>query len=346
MDLKLYMIIIAAVGLKTYSEESVKKIILAGADAIRYSFNYGTIEQNIEHIKDGIKIIDELNSSAKVIANLPSNKVRLVGSIKPREVNENDEITLCSASPEVNDEQIIQVDTKNLAQKVYVNQITTIDHGKIAIQIFEILNNDTIKAKVLNHGLIQATHGINLIKDAGEDKYLEKCKMILDKLGEAEPQLISIPFVNVNTNVKIKNLSKYEWKPKIMVRVEDREGVENLELICQDPFYDMILINRGELGVALPFERLGTLQKEMIGTIKKHKKQVIISSQIIEGTINNYIPMRSDILDLTNIVLDGADCIMLCHETALSTRPAYTLSVAKKIIIEVEKYKSQFYCKL
>ena len=69
------------------------------------------------------------------------------------------------------------------------------------------------------------------------------------------------------------------------------------------------------------------------------KKQIIISSQILEGSIHNYIPLRSDILDLTNIVLDGADGIMLCNETALSSRPAYTLSVAKKIIFEAEKYK-------
>ena len=61
------MFIIASVGLNNFFEEKIKKIILAGADALRYSFSYGPIENTIDRIKVGMKVIDELNSSAKII---------------------------------------------------------------------------------------------------------------------------------------------------------------------------------------------------------------------------------------------------------------------------------------
>ena len=334
------MFIIASVGLNNFSEDKIRKIILAGADALRYSFSYGPIENTIDRIKVGMKVIDELNSSAKIIVNLPSNQIRLAGPHAPRKVLENEEIILKSAShdqPMTDDN--IYVHIAELGNQVYINQITTIDHGKIALQITEIINNETVKVRALNEGVLQSTLSIHIAQNTENEEYFDKLRAIMARLEEITPEYLAIPLISSAVNEKIKQLSDFSWQPKIIGRVESRAAKENLEEICQDKFYDLILLNRGKLGLDMPFERLGIFQKEAISTIKKYKKQAIISSQILEGTIHNYIPLRSDISDLTNIVLDGADGIMLCNETALGSRPAYTLSVARKIILEAEKYK-------
>ncbi len=333
------MFIIASIGFHNFHEENIRKIILAGADALRYSFTFGATEETIDHIKLGAEVIDSLNSSAKIIVNLPSDKIRLAGPHQPKIIKENQELILKSVgTPAV--EGHIHIHIKELGKKVYIDQITTIDYGKIALQVIEIISNDMIKVRVLNEGTIQSTLGINLTQDDNTEAYLTRCQDIIGRLEEIAPRYLSIPFVNLVINEEIKKLSSFNWHPKMVIRINNAAAVENIEKICQDPFYDTVLINRGELGLDIPFEKLGILQKELIKIAKKYKKQVIVSSQILEGTIFNYIPLRSDILDLTNIVLDGADGIMLCQETSLSTRPAYTLSVAKKIILEAEKYLS------
>jgi pyruvate kinase len=334
------MFIIASVGLNNFSEDKIRKIILAGADALRYSFSYGPIENTIDRIKVGMKVIDELNSSAKIIVNLPSNQIRLAGPHAPRKILENEEIILKSAShdqPMTDDN--IYVHIAELGNQVYINQITTIDHGKIALQITEIINNETVKVRALNEGVLQSTLSIHIAQNTENEEYFNKLREVLARMEEIAPEYLAIPFISPAVNEKIKQLSDFSWQPKIIGRIESRVAMENLEQICQDDFYDLVLLNRGKLGLDMPFERLGIFQKEATATIKKYKKQAIISSQILEGTIHNYIPLRSDISDLTNIVLDGADGIMLCNETALGARPAYTLSVARKIILEAEKYK-------
>lgn len=333
------MFIIASVGTDNFSEDKIRKIILAGADALRYSFSYGPIETTLERIKSGIKVIDELNSSAKIIVNLPSNQLRLAGPDTPRKIMENEEIILSSAMHIPLQEDYIYVHTSELGNLVYINQITSIDHGKIALQVTEIINNHNIRVRALNEGFLQKSLSIHITPHMKTSDYLQKTKEVLCQLEEIAPDYIAVPYISPAINEEIKKLSDYSWRPKIITRIENRLAVENLEKICQDNFYDLIVLNRGKLGMELPFEQLGIYQKESIKTIKKYKKQAIVSSQILEGTIHNYIPLRSDILDLTNIVLDGADGIMLCNETALGTRPAYTLSVAKKIILEAEKYK-------
>lgn len=335
------MFIIASVGLDNFSQEKIRKIILAGADALRYSFSYGPIENTIDRIKGGMKVIDELNSSAKVIVNLPSNQIRLAGPHAPRKVLENEEIILKSAfhdQPMTDDNIYIHI--AELGNQVYINQITTIDHGKIALQVTEIINNETVKVRALNEGVVQSSLSIHIAQNTENEAYFDRLREVLSQLEELAPEYLAIPFISPAVNEKIKKLSDFSWKPKIICRIESRAAMENLEQICQDDFYDLVLINRGKLGLDMPFERLGIFQKEAIATVKKYKKHVIISSQILEGSIYNYIPLRSDILDLTNIVLDGADGIMLCNETALGSRPAYTLSVARKIILEAEKYKT------
>ncbi len=334
------MFIIATVGINNFSEDKIRKIILAGADALRYSFSYGPTENTIDRIKIGMKVIDELNSSAKIIVNLPSNQIRLAGPLQPRVVMENEELILRSAhhdQPMVDDHVYVHI--PELGNQVYINQITSIDHGKIALQITEIINDKTVKVKALNEGILQSTLSIHIAQNTENEAYINRCQEVLAKLEEIAPEYVAIPFISPAVNEKIKKLSDFSWRPKIIARIESRLAVEHLEEICQDSFYDTILLNRGKLGLDMPFERLGIFQKDAIKIIKKYKKPVIISSQILEGTIYNYIPLRSDISDLTNIVLDGADGIMLCNETALGTRPAYTLSVARKIILEAEKYK-------
>lgn len=305
------MFIIASVGLSNFSENKIRKIILAGADALRYTLSYGPIENTIERIKDSRRVIDELNSSVKIIVNLPSDQIRLAGPHIPRTVLENEEAILKSAFPscllpprENNNatqytptivDEYIYVHLPELGNHVYINQIATIDQGKIALQITEIINKETVRVKFLNEGAIQSTLPIHIHQNTESEPYLNRLREVLIKLEEISPEYLAIPFVNPAINEKIKTLSDFSWRPKIIARIENHIAAQNLEQICQDDFYDLIILNRGKLGLDMPFERLGIFQKEAIKMVKKYKKQVIISSQILEGTIHNYIPLRSDI---------------------------------------------------
>ncbi len=76
---------------------------------------------------------------------------------------------------------------------------------------------------------------------------------------------------------------------------------------------------------------------------KKNKKPIFVSTQILTYVTQYFIPSRPSILDLTNILLDGASGIILCHEISKDERPAYTISVAKKIINEVKKETENTY---
>ena len=136
-------------------------------------------------------------------------------------------------------------------------------------------------------------------------------------------------------------IEEIKWRvktPKIAFKIETEEGLKNIEKII--PYCDVVIFERGTLAINTKFEKLGIYQKIIAKICNKHKKQMVVSTQILESTAENYIPQRGEILDITNMVLDGINGIMLCHETGIGDRPTYSISVAQKIISAVKEYRA------
>lgn len=340
------MLLIASAGLHT-NMDKVTKMILAGIDILRYNFSRRSIDENRNFIDKAREIADGLNAKIKILVDMPINKIRLGDfDIKTFAVREGEEFICKSASYSPDCNEFIPIHTTKVGEKVNLNQTITIGDGEIALQVIEIINAETLKIKILNNGIINYMKAFNTNYKPEEEKYIEEYETILERMPEIEPDYIAISYINEIINEKIKKNDCFtatsKKNPRVIIKIDNQAGVLAIKTIMEDPFYDMIMIDRGELGVNIPYERSGIVQKEIISLAKKNKKRIIVSSQILESTINHYTPIRSEILDITNMVLDGVDGIMFCKETGINSRPAYTLSVARKIIAEAEKYMQTY----
>src|SRR3989339_1035256 len=336
------MLLIASVGVNA-NEQKIRKIILAGANVIRINFSRRNIVENMECVKMTRDVIADLNSQTKLLIDMPINKIRL-GDFEPKNfaVREGEELIFQSASYSPDCNQFIPVQIPKLGEVVWVDQTITVGDGEVALQVTEIINAETVKMRSLNNGVLQYLKTFNLKSNTNQSSIITNYADILSHAKEFNPEYIAISYIDKDTNAQIKNIidkPSTNAYPKIIVKIENEEGINHIEEIATDSFYDFILIDRGEMGGNLPFEQVGIQQKFIMTRARQYKKADIVSTQILESTINNYTPMRSDILDLTNIIIDGAKGIMFCRETGIATRPAYTISVAKKIIAEAEKYK-------
>lgn len=339
------MMIVATVGIPIVQEDRIRKMIIAGADVFRFNLSYYNPEDGIKYIKTVENIKNELNSDVKILIEFPPNKI-LLGEFTNNifGIQENQELTLRSAPFTEDCENFVPVDTKNLGEKVRMNQTISLANGRISLQVTEILNKDLIKVRVLNNGVIKSRQTFNNNVYLENREMLEKYKSILDNITHLKPEYLAISYLGEEFTNDLKNLPEMQQiksHTKIMIKIEKEITRAELEKLCIDDYFHRIIIDRGELGVNMPFEKIGIYQKYLTSTIKKFNKKFLISTQILNSTLDNFIPRRSDILDLTNIILDGADGIVLTKETSLNKRPIYAISVAKKIIEEVQNYKNK-----
>jgi pyruvate kinase len=79
------------------------------------------------------------------------------------------------------------------------------------------------------------------------------------------------------------------------------------------------------------------VQKDIIKKCMHRAKPVIVATQMMESMLDRTKPNRSEVSDVANAVLEGADAVMLSGETATGLYPTLVVETMCKIIMEAEK---------
>jgi pyruvate kinase len=116
---------------------------------------------------------------------------------------------------------------------------------------------------------------------------------------------------------------------QIIAKIEDQEGVDNVEEILR--VADGLMIARGDLGVQLPTEEIPLVQKRLILKCHEQNKTVITATQMLDSMIYNPRPTRAEATDVANAIFDGSDALMLSGETASGKYPVEAVRVMDSI---------------
>lgn len=123
---------------------------------------------------------------------------------------------------------------------------------------------------------------------------------------------------------------------KIISKIERQEALDNLDEIIQAS--DGIMIARGDLGQAVPIEKLPFIKKDILKRCNQAGKPAIVATEMLTSMIDSNSPSRADISDITHAVLDGASATMLSNETAAGMYPIEAVAVMRKTIDEAQAH--------
>lgn len=335
--------IVATVGPACDTYEKLLELVKAGVNVFRLNFSHGSHEDKlniIEHIRN-INKTEPYNIA--ILGDLQGPKLR-VGEIENNalEVKVGDVLTFTNTKCIGNKEKIY-VSYPNLAGDVVLGNVIMIDDGKIEVKVASIEANGDVKVLVTLGGVLSSKKGINLPDTkislpALTDKDLEDLEFII----EQKCDWVALSFVrNVNDIVILRSkLNEKKSKTKIIAKIEKPEALVNIRDIIVES--DGIMVARGDLGVELPVEQIPLIQKELIRKCIHRAKPVIVATQMMESMIDRVKPNRSEITDVANAVLEGADAVMLSGETATGQHPALVVETMRKIIAEVEKKEYRY----
>ena len=335
--------IVATVGPACDTYDKLLELVKAGVNVFRLNFSHGSHEDKlaiIEHIRN-INKTEPYNIA--ILGDLQGPKLR-VGEIENNalEVKVGDILTFTNEKC-IGTLEKIYVSYPNLAGDVVLGNIIMIDDGKLEVKVVSIEKNGDVKVMVTLGGILSSKKGINLPDTkislpALTDKDLIDLAFII----EQKCDWVALSFVrSVDDIVKLRSkLVEKNSKTKIIAKIEKPEALLNIREIILES--DGIMVARGDLGVELPIEQIPLIQKELIRKCIHRAKPVIVATQMMESMIDRVKPNRSEITDVANAVLEGADAVMLSGETATGQHPALVVETMRKIIAEVEKKEYRY----
>jgi pyruvate kinase len=331
--------IVATVGPACDTYDKLLELVKAGVNVFRLNFSHGSHEDKlkiIEHIRN-INLTEPYNIS--ILGDLQGPKLR-VGDIKDGALTivPGDILTFTSREKVVGTKEKIYLSYPNLHHDVEVGNKIMIDDGKLEVVVVNVDPNGDVKVAVTYGGVLLPKKGVNLPDTKiSLPAITEKDVVDLAFIIEQKLDWVALSFVRkADDIIDLKGrLAEKKSQTKVIAKIEMPSALEDLRNIINQS--DAVMVARGDLGVELPVEKVPMAQRDIIRKSIHRAKPVIVATQMMESMIDRVKPNRSEITDVANAVLEGADAVMLSAETATGQHPALVVETMRKIILEVER---------
>ena len=325
-------------GPATEDDNILRELMLAGMDVARINFSHGTHEAakvTMDRIK---RVREELDLPVAILLDTKGPEIRIKdfkdGSVTLKTGNR---FTLRTDECE-GDETQVSITYKDLPKHIKPGATLLIDDGLIELEALTV-NSDKIVCEVKNGGVVSNKKGVNVPNVSLSMPYMsEKDRSDILFGIENDVDFIAASFARSAEDVmEVRNLLEKNGgeKIKIIAKIENSEGVENIDEILRAS--NGIMVARGDMGVEIAFQDLPMIQKELIKKTYLSGKVVITATQMLDSMIRNPRPTRAETTDVANAIYDGTSAIMLSGETAIGKYPIEALKTMASIAERTEE---------
>ncbi|MCC5871023.1 MAG: pyruvate kinase [Gammaproteobacteria bacterium] len=232
----------------------------------------------------------------------------------------------------------IHVNYIDLVDAMAVGDRITVDNGLINLEVLS-KHGGHLTCKVLDGGVLGSKKHVNLPGIRVNLPAITEKDVADIAFGiEHELDFIALSFVRRADDVSQlrDRLGRKANKVKIIAKIEDAEGVSNLEDIIR--VADGVMVARGDLGVEIDLAELPNVQRRIVRLCQEAGKRVIVATHLLESMINNPIPTRAEVTDVANAVYEEVDAVMLSGETSVGKYPVRCVEYLDSIARSSERF--------
>lgn len=342
MEIQKLSKIITTIGPASDTSEAMTRLIRAGANIFRFNMKHGTPEWHLEKIEQAQNAADSLNKKIGIMIDLKGPEIRIKTPDEQDVSLQKGEEVLFTSDPQYlpDDRKLnsLMVDKFIIIpQEIVIKALEkgnkfTIEDGFHSFEVIEKLNDQVIKVRIFDSGVISSNKSMNLV---GKDLPLPSLIDVdLDKLNlaaQTKADFIALSFVRSKEDLITlrEEIKKREMDVMVVSKIESQKGLDNIQEIIE--YSDAIMIARGDLGIETPLEKLPYFQKEIIRECREVTKPVIVATQMLDSMIENPLPTRAEAADVAGAIYDGTDAILLSGETAIGKYPVKAVQVMTRI---------------
>ena len=328
--------IICTLGPSTDKDGVLRELVANGMNVARFNFSHGSYEEHKGRLDNLKAIRTELGKPVAALLDTKGPEIRLKEFKNGVEMLEAGQTFTLTTREVEGTKEICSITYKDLPQDVHEGGTIMLDDGLIKLRITNVTNTD-ITCEVLNSGKIKNKKGVNVPGVHLSMPYLSQRDRDDIIFGVQQGfDFIAASFVRTAQDVyDIRNLlNEYDSNIRIIAKIENREGVNNIDSILAAA--DAVMVARGDLGVEIDFTELPGIQKSVIDRSFSFGKPIVTATQMLDSMMVNPRPTRAEISDVANAIYDGTSAIMLSGETAAGAYPVEALKTMSAIAERTE----------
>ena len=328
--------IICTLGPSTDKDGVLRELIANGMNVARFNFSHGSHEEHKGRLDLLKSLREELGKPVAALLDTKGPEIRLKDFKNGTEMLEAGQTFTLTTRDVEGTKEICSITYKDLPQDVAPGGTIMLDDGLIKLQI-QTVNDTDIVCTVLNNGKIKNKKGVNVPGVHLSMPYMSQRDKDDIIFGiEQGFDFIAASFVRTAQDVyEIRNLlNEYDSNIRIIAKIENREGVNNIDSILAAA--DAVMVARGDLGVEIDFTELPGIQKTIIDRSFSFGKPIVTATQMLDSMMVNPRPTRAEISDVANAIYDGTSAIMLSGETAAGAYPVEALKTMSAIAERTE----------
>jgi len=330
--------IVATISDKLCDTDFIKSLFETGMDVVRINSAHLEIEGALKIIKN----IREVSERIAILIDTKGPEIRTTVCDEPLNLKK-DEIVRITGNP--NEKTVpgnIYVTYTAFADDVPLGSSVLIDDGEVELKVLE-KEGAGLKCVAINDGTIGSRKSVNVpgVK-ISLPSLSSKDRKFIEMAIKEDVDFIAHSFVRNKQDVKDvqKVLDEAGSEIKIIAKIENQEGVDNIDEILDEVYG--IMVARGDLAIEIPYEKIPGIQRMIIGKCIEKRKPVIVATQMLQSMISNPRPTRAEVSDIANAIYSQTDAIMLSGETAGGKYPVESVRTMTRVALEVEKNKEKY----
>jgi len=326
--------ILATLGPASSDARTIRKLMLAGADAFRINMSHGDQKQKAKLVTHIRALEKEFHRPTTILFDLQGPKLR-VGHFKSGSaVLAKGDKFIFDRDEKAGDKRRVHLPHPELFEAVRPGVTILIDDGKVRLKVVDV-DEGRIVSEVIVGGPVSDNKGVNVPDVLVPIPALtEKDRSDLQFALDQRTDWIALSFVQRPEDVA-EARSLIGERAALLAKIEKPAAIDRLDDIVA--LSDAVMVARGDLGVELPPEQVPPLQKKIVACARQFGKPVVVATQMLESMISSPTPTRAEVSDVATAIYDGADAVMLSAESATGQYPCEAVAMMDSIAASVER---------
>ena len=323
--------IVATIGPASDSVEQLVRLIEAGMNCARLNFSHGEHAEHGRRLANIREARQRTGQPVSIMVDLKGPEIRLGTFAGGRVTLQEGQTFVLDTQPRTGDITGVFVGYPHRVKDVVPGKHLLMDDGNIRLEVVAT-DATTVTCRVVVGGELSDRKklnmpGVHVSLPALSDKDTADIRFAVQNGVD----FVAASFVRKAADViEVRRvIEEAGGDQEIIAKVENQEGIDNLEEILQ--VVDGFMVARGDLGVECPLEEMPPLQKRMIERCNQLGKPVITATQMLESMVTRPRPTRAEVSDVANAIYDGSDCVMLSAESAVGQYPVDTVRTMARI---------------